>query len=355
MTAGFWSGKRVFVTGHTGFKGSWLSLMLGRLGARVYGYATAAPTKPALFDVAGVAACLDGHTEGDVRDAAALRAAMQAAEPDVVFHLAAQSLVRRSYREPAETFAVNVMGTVNLFEAARTVGSVRAIVNVTSDKCYANSESGRAFGEGDPLGGNDPYSSSKACAELVTGAYRSSYFAASGVAVATARAGNVIGGGDWASDRLVPDFLRALDAGATLEVRHPESVRPWQHVLEPLGGYLALAEALSSRGADFSGSWNFGPEPHDARPVAWLLDRLCAASAGARWARSEGNHPREAGLLMVDSSKARKALGWLPRWSLPEGLARTLEWHAAWRGGGDMRRFTEAQIESHHASAMVAA
>ena len=343
----FWRGRRVFLTGHTGFKGGWLALMLARAGALVHGYALAPPTEPNLFTAAGVQAALASHVVGDVRDAAALSRALHRADPEVVFHLAAQPLVRSSYLAPAETFSVNVQGTVHLLDAARDSPGVRAIVNVTSDKCYANDGSARARREDDALGGHDPYSSSKAASELVTAAYRDSYFAARNVGVATARAGNVIGGGDWAEDRLVPDFFRALDAGRPLPVRHPDAVRPWQHVLEPLTGYLLLAEALHAEPSRFAGAWNFGPDATDARPVAWLLDRLATDHRTASWQREPGEHPHEASMLLLDSTKAQTQLGWQPRTALAEALQRTAEWHAAWHRGDDLRALTEAQIEAH--------
>jgi CDP-glucose 4,6-dehydratase len=346
MSGGFWKGRRVFLTGHTGFKGSWLALLLHDAGARVFGYAIDPPTDPSLFAVARVASLLAGHTIADIRDADALGAAMHSASPDIVFHLAAQSLVRESYRQPVETYAVNVLGSVNLLEAVRGCASVRAVVNVTSDKCYENAGTGRAHEESDPLGGHDPYSSSKACAELVTSAYRDSFLATRGVAVATARAGNVIGGGDWARDRLVPDFLRALDAGHAASIRHPEAIRPWQHVLEPVSAYLLLAQALVEDGATRAGAWNFGPDEADACTVGWLLDRLTARRPQARWERDAGKHPREAPTLMLSSAKARGELGWQPRWNVAEAVDRTLEWHDAWRGGKDMRAVCIEQIEA---------
>ena len=278
VKAGFWRGRSVFITGHTGFKGGWLTLWLQQAGARVHGYALAPPTTPNLFTVADVAEGLASHTLADVRDAKVLHEALVAAAPEVVFHLAAQPLVRYSYAEPVETFEVNVLGTVNLLEAVRTCPSVRAVVNVTTDKCYENRGDGRAHRESDALGGHDPYAASKACSELVTASYRSAFLAAAGIAVASARAGNVIGGGDWATDRLVPDVLRASDAGRPVSIRHPNATRPWQHVLDPLSGYLLLAQQLLQSPRDarlqaLAGAWNFGPDAEDARPVAWQLGR----------------------------------------------------------------------------------
>jgi len=347
MSRGFWVGRRVFLTGHTGFKGGWLALALHHAGARVSGYATDPPTEPSLFAVARVASLLSNHTIADIRNAEALGVALRAASPEIVFHLAAQSLVRESYRNPVETYAVNVFGSVNLLETVRGCSSVRAVVNVTSDKCYENVGTGRAHGEADALGGHDPYSSSKACAELVTSAYRDSFLAAQGVTVATARAGNVIGGGDWASDRLVPDFLRALDAGRAASIRHPDAIRPWQHVLEPVSAYLLLAQALVEQGVARAGAWNFGPDEAEACTVSWMLDRLTAQRPHARWERDVGCHPHEAPRLMLNSAKARKELGWQPHWDVAEAVDRTLEWHDAWRRGDDMRALSLEQIEAH--------
>jgi CDP-glucose 4,6-dehydratase len=347
VSPNFWNGKRVFVTGHTGFKGSWLSLWLQALGAKVYGYALDAPTDPGLFGVARIAEGMAGNTIADIRNADVFTAALQAARPEVVFHLAAQSLVRYSYTAPVETYAVNVMGTVNLLEAVRATPGVRAVVNITTDKCYENREWVWGYREDEALGGYDPYSSSKACSELVTAAYRRSFLDAAGLALASARAGNVIGGGDWAADRLLPDFLRALDAGITLQIRSPNAIRPWQHVLEPLSGYLILAERLFSDRKVFSESWNFGPSDDDARTVRWIVEQLVNATPGAAWACTDAPQPHEAGYLKLDSSKARTRLGWQPHWRLATALAKTLEWHNAWRSGKDMRAITLAQIDEY--------
>lgn len=347
MSSAFWRGKKVFVTGHTGFKGSWLSLWLSGAGAQVHGYSTAPPTEPSLFNVARVEDALASHVIGDVRDGDAIKRAMAAAAPEVVFHLAAQSLVRYSYLEPAETYAVNVLGTVNVLEAIRACASVLSVVNVTTDKCYENQEWLWGYRESEPLGGRDPYSSSKACSELVTAAYRDSFFAKASVAIATGRAGNVIGGGDWALDRLIPDFFRAMDDARTLEVRFPDATRPWQHVLEPLSGYLLLAEQLVLKGQRRAAGWNFGPADEDARPVRWILDHLCARISGAGWRSIAGEHAHEAGCLKLDSSKARSELGWRPRWTLARALETTVDWHRAWRDGQDMRDVCLAQIRAH--------
>lgn len=346
-----WRGRRVLVTGHTGFKGGWLCLWLQHLGAEVSGYALAPDTAPCLFEAARVA---DGmaSTLGDVRDPAALEAAVRTHRPEVVFHLAAQAKVLEGYRAPAETYAVNVMGTVHLLEAVRRVGGVRAVVVVTSDKCYDNREWVWGYRERDPLGGFDPYSSSKACAELVTAACRNACFppvdhARHGTAVATARAGNVIGGGDWASDRLLPDIIRAVRRGRAPTLRHPDAVRPWQHALDPLAGYLTLAERLWTDGPAFGEAWNFGPADDDARPVRWVAERALARWPGApAWRAEETGTPHEAGLLRLDAAKARARLGWRPRWGLSEAVDRTVDWYRAHAAGSEMRKATLDQIEA---------
>lgn len=349
----FWQGRRVFVTGHTGFKGSWLCLWLHRLGARISGYALEPPTRPSLFELARVAELLQMQRIADVRDGAALTAALQEAQPEIVFHLAAQPLVRESYNHPVETYATNVMGTVHLFEAVRRCPSVRAVINVTTDKCYENREWVWGYRENDALGGADPYSSSKGCSELVTAAYRQSFFnpredQRHGVAVASARAGNVLGGGDWASDRLVPDIIRALIAGEPASIRHPHAVRPWQHVLEPLCGYLTLARRLHEAGPDFAEGWNFGPADEDAQPVEWIARQLCAAWGGdARYRLDGGMHPHEARYLKLDSSKARLRLGWAPRWDLTAALAAVVEWSRGYCAQDDLRRLSLEQIERY--------
>jgi CDP-glucose 4,6-dehydratase len=353
-TSTFFQGKKVFLTGHTGFKGGWLSLWLQAMGAEVYGYALNPPTDPNLFTVAEVGNGMASSEIADIRDADKLRHAMQAARPEIVFHLAAQPLVRYSYAQPAETYAVNVMGTVNLLEAVRATPGVKAVVNVTTDKCYENREWVWGYRENEAMGGFDPYSSSKGCAELVTAAYRNSFFqpssAVASPAVATARAGNVIGGGDWAADRLIPDFLRALDAGEILKIRSPLSTRPWQHVLEPLSGYLNLAERLYTGGANFAEAWNFGPADTDARSVQWIVERLAGMRKDVNWKCDETPQPHEAHYLKLDSSKARSQLGWQPRWQLEKALNKTVEWHQAWRDGENMRAVTLAQVAEYNRS-----
>ena len=347
VTLDFWRGKRVFLTGHTGFKGGWLSLWLQAMGAEVHGYALNPPTEPNLFTAAKVGTGMASSKIADIRDADKLRDAMQTARPEIVFHLAAQPLVRYSYAQPVETYAVNVMGTVHLLEAIRATPEVKAVVNVTTDKCYENREWVWGYRENEPMGGFDPYSSSKGCAELVTAAYRRSFLESAGVALATARAGNVIGGGDWAADRLIPDFLRAMDAGETLNIRSPQSTRPWQHVLEPLSGYLMLAERLYTDGEVFAEAWNFGPADEDARSVQWIVERLAEMRKDVNWQRDEAPQPHEAHYLKLDSSKAHNRLGWQPCWRLQAALHKTLEWHEAWRKAEDMRSVTMAQIAGY--------
>ncbi len=350
MEASFWRGRRVFLTGHTGFKGSWLSLWLQHLGAELTGFALEPPTTPSLFEVAHVAQGMNSII-GDIRDAESLSNAMRQARPEVVIHMAAQPLVRYSYAHPVETYATNVMGTVHLLEAVRAVDTVRAVVVVTSDKCYENREWVWGYRESEPMGGFDPYSSSKGCAELVTSAYRNSYFDSAkysehGVALATVRAGNVIGGGDWAQDRLIPDIMRAIENRAPVQIRSPHAVRPWQHVLEPLDGYLILAEFLVRQGSVFAEGWNFGPADDDARPVQWIVERLVSFwGDGANWELDAAPRPHEASYLKLDCSKAHTRLDWQPRWRLESALQRIVEWHQAYFQCADMHKFTLKQIE----------
>lgn len=343
----FWTGKRVFLTGHTGFKGGWLALWLRHLGAEVHGYSMNPPTAPSLFETAQVAKTLESDTRGDIRDYPAFEGALKKANPEVIFHLAAQPLVRASYREPLETLATNVMGTAHLLEAARQVDGLRAIVVITTDKCYENREWVYPYREIDPLGGHDPYSASKACAEIVTASYRASFFGKEGAAaVATARAGNVIGGGDWAEDRLVPDCIRAFSKGQSVELRYPEAVRPWQHVLEPLSGYLMLAEILCGKPAPgYAEPWNFGPGANGDATVGEIAQRVAGLwGSGEVVLPTTHNHPHEAGLLRLDVTKARSRLHWSPRWSIDRALEETVAWYKAWHSGKDMRVFTLAQI-----------
>ena len=346
----FWHGKRVLLTGHTGFKGSWMSLWLQSLGANVQGLALSPPTKPSLFEAANVAKGML-HATGDIRDYPTVFAQMRTFQPEIVLHMAAQPLVRLSYAEPIETYASNVMGTVHILEAARHCGSVRAIVNITSDKCYENREWAWGYREDESMGGHDPYSSSKACAELVSASYRSSFLKDAQIALATARAGNVIGGGDWACDRLVPDVLRSLQNNESVVIRNPDAIRPWQHVLEPLSGYLLLAENLFSQGELVAEAWNFGPKNEDARPVKWIVDELCKAwGESSGWLLQEGTHPHEANFLKLDTSKALQRLHWTPRWTLDRALKRTIDWHQAWLAGQDMQAFCFKQIDQYEAA-----
>jgi CDP-glucose 4,6-dehydratase len=352
MNPSFWRQKRVFLTGHTGFKGGWLSLWLQNLGAEVTGYSLKPPTTPNLFEVAGVASRMRSLI-GDVRDSESIAKAVAESRPEIVIHMAAQPLVRYSYANPIETYATNVMGLVHLLEAVRRTPSVRAVVNVTSDKCYENKEWIWGYRENEPMGGYDPYSNSKGCAELVTSAYRSSYFnpdkySEHGVAVASARAGNVIGGGDWALDRLVPDVMRAIKLGEAVLVRSPLAIRPWQHVLEPLSGYLALAERLYVEGPAFAEGWNLGPPESDARPVQWIVERLTALwGEGASWERDAKPQPHEATYLKLDCTKAAARIGWRPRWSLEHALGRIVTWHKAYSASEDMRAVTLSQITEY--------
>ena len=350
----FWAGKVVLLTGHTGFKGSWLSLWLQSMGAKVVGYALAPPTDPSLFVTANVAEGMISHEE-DIRDFAALSTVFKKHSPEIVIHMAAQALVRHSYANPVETYSTNVMGTVHLLEAARLAGGVRAIVNVTSDKCYENREWIWGYRENEPMGGYDPYSNSKGCAELVASAYRSSFFnpddfAKHGVVLASARAGNVIGGGDWAKDRLIPDIMRAITQGEPAHIRNPHAIRPWQHVLEPLSGYLILAQKLCEDGTAYGEGWNFGPNDEDTKPVSWIADRLTKTwGKGAAWVLDGSDHPHEAHYLKLDCSKAKARLGWHPRWRLEEALEAIVGWHHAHQDGKNMREATLRQITKYSA------
>ena len=354
MKAQFWRGRRVLVTGHTGFKGAWLSLWLARMGAKVAGYSLAPPTRPSLFEAAGISSLMTSSNVADVRDGARLASELKASAAEIVFHLAAQSLVRRGYAEPAETFSTNVMGTINVLEAVRAVGGVRAVVVATSDKCYLNRGQSVAFREEDPLGGEDPYSASKAAAEIAVAAWRSAYFSAPEAArMATVRAGNVIGGGDWAEDRLIVDLVRAFARNEAARIRYPQATRPWQHVLDALAGYLELAERLCAPGDEYASAWNFGPDPAGVQTVAEVADKAAALwGGGARWERESGAHPPEAASLRLDASRARARLGWRPRLDLRDTLQWTMEWYRAWHGAGGqdastVRARTESQIDRY--------
>ena len=352
MTPDFWRGKRVFLTGHTGFKGGWMSLWLQSLGAELTGFSLAPPTQPSLFDEARVA---DGMRTifGDIRDLAVLQQAMLAVRPEIVIHMAAQPLVRYSYQNPVETYSTNVMGTVHLLEAVRNTPGVKAVVNITTDKCYENREWVWGYRENEPMGGYDPYSNSKGCAELVTAAYRSSFFNANthaqhGVAVATVRAGNVIGGGDWAQDRLIPDILAAFEQGKLVDIRNPHAIRPWQHVLEPLRGYLTLAERLYVCGPDYAEGWNFGPNDEDAKPVGWIVEKMAGLWGNdANWRIDTGAHPHEAAYLKLDISKARSRLDWHPALRLDDALKLIIDWAKQRQAVADIRALTLAQITAY--------
>lgn len=346
MSPEFWRGKRVFLTGHTGFKGSWAAVWLKMWGADVCGYALAPNTDPNLFEAADVARGIQSII-ADIRDFDCLRSEVARFKPQIVIHMAAQPLVRYSYEAPIETYATNVMGTVHLFEAVRAAGTARVVLNVTSDKCYENREWIWGYRENDPMGGHDPYSSSKGCSELVTSTYQKSFFnGQDGVALASCRAGNVVGGGDWARDRLIPDIVRACLRDETVEIRNPDAVRPWQHVLEPLSGYLLLAERLWHEGQAFAGGWNFGPDQSAARPVREVADLIASSWGPARnWKDcSDPSAPHEAKFLFLDTAKAHIGLGWKPRWALSETLAATVAWYQAVARGADARQLTERQI-----------
>lgn len=345
----FWRGRRVFLTGHTGFKGSWLSLWLELLGAKVTGYALEPPTEPSLFAQARLTERADSII-ADIRDAKRLARAVRDARPDVIIHMAAQSVVKQGYADPVGTYETNVLGTVYLFEAVRRLERACAVVNVTSDKCYAHRTSGPAYREDDPMGGDDPYSNSKGCAELVTESYRRSFFPEDrlshhGVALASARAGNAIGGGDWTPNQLIPDLMRAFAAGIPCAIRRPDAIRPWQFVLEPLRGYLVLAERLATGGAAYAGGWNFGPPDADSRPVSHLADRLAAEWGGrASWVVDGAEHEPEAAVLRLDASKSADRLGWRPVLPLDTALGWIAEWYTGWSKGADLRALTHEQI-----------
>ncbi len=353
MNPSFWHNKRVFVTGHTGFKGGWLSLWLQKLGAKLTGFSLQPSTNPNFFEIAQV------HQEmmsiiGDIRDGNALTEALQQAKPDIVIHMAAQPLVRSSYLDPIKTYSTNVMGTVNLLEAVRQqLPQIRAVVNVTTDKCYENKEWVWGYRENDSLGGYDPYSSSKSCSELVTAAYRNSFFNSKNselynVGLATARAGNVIGGGDWSQDRLIPDMLRAINNSKNIEIRNPHSIRPWQHVLEPINGYLQLAEKLYLLGGEFGEAFNFGPRENDTKSVLSVVEEFAKYwGEGITWKFDSGNHPHEAQSLKLDCSKANLKLGWEPQWNLDKAIESTVAWHKAYIHKKDMRAYSLKQIDEY--------
>lgn len=348
----FWNKKRVLITGHTGFKGSWLCLWLKSLGAQVTGYALEPPTEPSLFNLCRIEELIQS-VNGDVRDFAFLQKTILSAKPEIVIHMAAQPLVRDSYQRPVETYDINVMGTVNLLEAVRHTTGIKALVNVTTDKCYENKEWPWGYRENEPFGGYDPYSNSKACSELVTDAFRSSFFNPKdyeqhNLAVASARAGNVIGGGDWGKDRLITDCMVALLQGETIKIRNPNAIRPWQHVLEPLGGYLSLAEKLYHDGPAFAEGWNFGPADSDSKTVQWVVERLCQQwGEGAEYRIDHGERPHEANYLKLDCSKAKVRLKWSPRWTLDKAIDKIIEWTRAYQNNDNVRTVCLNQIQEY--------
>ena len=349
----FWKDKKVFLTGHTGFNGGWISLWLTSMGAKVTGYALAPNTTPNLFDVLAIDSLIEKSHIADIRDLATLQQAMSEAKPDVVIHMAAQPLVRYSYANPVETYAINVMGTVHVLESTRAIDLVRATVVVTTDKCYENHERAEGYRENEPMGGYDPYSNSKGCAELVTSAYRQSYFSNSNSTnqVASARAGNVIGGGDWSEDRLIPDAIKAFEANKPLMIRNPMATRPWQHVLEPLSGYLILAQALYEQGSALASGWNFGPGDEDNRSVQEVVDLLISGwDETARWEKEGSEQPHEANLLKLDCSKARTQLGWIPKWNLETATKKIIEWQKAFLSKENMQEISLAQINNYMSS-----
>lgn len=348
----FWQNKRIFLTGHTGFKGSWLSLWLSSLGAQVIGYALSPPSKPSMFEICQIDQITDS-TLADIRDQESLTQALHAARADIVIHMAAQTLVRKSYQNPVETYSVNVLGTVNLLDAVRANPGIRAVLNVTTDKCYENKEWVWGYRENDVLGGYDPYSSSKACSELITAAYRNSFFhpqeyASHKVALASVRAGNVIGGGDWAHDRLIPDLIQALLSEDKLSLRNPRAIRPWQHVLEPLSGYLTLAQKLYTDGPGYAEAWNFGPDASDTQPVEWVAKRLCSIwGKAAQYEIKQKSLLHEASFLMLDCAKAKKELKWFPRWDLEKALEKVVEWYKAYQDKQDLQALCLRQITEY--------
>lgn len=348
----FWLGKRVFITGHTGFKGSWLCLLLTQWGATVKGYALAPPTTPSLFNEANIDQSIDSEI-GDIRDLEALTRSISQFKPDILFHLAAQPIVRDSYLDPITTYSTNIMGTINVFEAVRKITSIKAVVNITSDKCYENKETLDGYAETSPMGGHDPYSCSKGCSELVTASYQQSFFPKKDYlthrcAIATARAGNVIGGGDWAKDRLIPDMLSAFSQNKSVEIRSPQSIRPWQHVLEPLSGYLLLAEKLFTHGTAFNGAWNFGPTSYDEKPVYWIVEKLAKYwGDGSKWhiTPTQGHH--EAQYLKLDCSKALNHLSWQPKWNLDQSLQRIVHWQKNYLSKKNTKETCLAEINEY--------
>ena len=348
INSSFWKGRSVFLTGHTGFKGGWIALWLTQMGAKVHGYSLKAKNNPNFFNETKLKDRLSSSTISNIQNFSALKSSMLHAKPSVIIHMAAQPLVRESYNSPVETFKTNIMGTINLLEAARKISTVKAIVNITTDKCYENKERLKPYSEKDKLGGHDPYSSSKACAELVSAAYRNSFLNEIGIKIATVRAGNVIGGGDWAFDRLIPDCLRSVDAGKKLFIRSPNAVRPWQHVLEPLSGYLILAEKLINKNTNYAEAWNFGSLKNDSKSVLWVVKHLRKKIPNIKFEIDKNAQPHEAGILLLDSSKAISKLRWKPRWSLEIALEKVIEWHQAWKENKIMADISISQINSYN-------
>ena len=342
----FWQGKRVFLTGHTGFKGSWLSLWLTSLGATVKGYALNPPTTPSLFNEAKVDSLIDSQI-ADIRDQDVLYESMTKFNPDILIHMAAQPLVRYSYEAPIETYEVNVIGTAKVLEVARSCPNLKAIINITTDKCYKNDGRSEGYKENDPMGGYDPYSSSKGCAELVASSYRCSFMQDQGVGLSSVRAGNVIGGGDWADDRLIPDILRSFEKNESVIIRNPKATRPWQHVLEPLSGYLILAQKLYENQDKYAEGWNFGPNEQDVKPVDWILDKMISKWPNSSWELDTSSNPHEAGFLKLDILKAKSKLGWSPVWELNYALEKIINWHQAWLNKEDMQAICLAEIEEY--------
>jgi len=342
----FWKDKRVFLTGHTGFKGGWLVLWLHSLGAEVKGYSLNPPTEPSLFKEVRINSIIDSQID-DIRNLIVLKKSINDFNPDILIHMAAQPLVRYSYDAPVETYETNVIGTVNILEVARSCKNLKAIVNITTDKCYENDGRSEGYKEDDPMGGYDPYSSSKGCAELVTSAYRRSFLQEQGVGLASVRAGNVIGGGDWADDRLIPDILRSFGKGEPVVIRNPKATRPWQHVLEPLSGYLILAEKLYKNQKEYAEGWNFGPNEKDVKPVDWILDKMILKWLDASWKLDQNSSPYEASYLKLDITKAESKLGWKPVWGLSCTLEKIIDWHKAWLDKEDMQAICLAEIEEY--------
>ncbi len=342
----FWKGKRVFLTGHTGFKGSWLSLWLFSLGVEVKGYALNPPTSPSLFNEAKIDSTIDSQI-ADIRDQDTLHKSMTEFNPDILIHMAAQPLVRYSYDAPIETYEVNVIGTAKVLEVSRSCPSLKAIVNITTDKCYENDGRAKGYKENDPMGGYDPYSSSKGCAELVASSYRRSFLQSQGIGIASVRAGNVIGGGDWADDRLIPDILRSFEKNKPVIIRNPKATRPWQHVLEPLSGYLVLAQNLYQDQKKYAEGWNFGPNEKDVQSVDWILDKMISKWPNSSWELDNNSSPHEAGFLKLDISKAKSKLGWSPVWELSQTLEKIVIWHQAWLNKEDMQAACLTEIEEY--------